>query len=126
MILKKIHGSTYSDIHIRGHFVAKATTHKNLRTGYYWTSVFRDSYKFVKACVEYQEASSKEKLFVMPLQPVLPNFPFSKWGLEFFGPINPPSSTGHIFILTAIDYFTEWTEAVPLKQAQDEQIISFS
>jgi hypothetical protein len=61
----------------------------------------------------------------MPLQPVLPNFPFSKWGLEFIVPINPSSSAGQVFILTTIDYFTKWVEVVPLKHSQDEQVISF-
>ena len=49
----------------------------------------------------------------MPLQPALPDFPFSKWGLDFIGPINPPSSAGQVFILTAIDYFTKWAEVMP-------------
>jgi hypothetical protein len=92
MILKEIHGSTDSDIHIGGHFVAKATAHKILRTGYYWPSVFRDSYKFVQACIECQKSVGREKFSAMPLQPVLPDFPFSKWGLDFIGPINPSSS----------------------------------
>lgn len=61
----------------------------------------------------------------MPLQPVLPDFSFSKWGLDLIGPSNSPSSTGHIFILTTIDYFTKWIEVVPLKHAQDEQVIYF-
>jgi hypothetical protein len=109
-ILKEIHGSTDSSIHIGGHFVSKTTAHKILRTGYYWPSIFK---------------YGKEKFFSMPLQPVLPDFPFSKWGLDFIGPINPSSSVGHIFILTTTNYFTKWTEVVPLKHAQDEHVISF-
>jgi hypothetical protein len=50
----------------------------------------------------------------------LSDFPFSKWGLEFIGPINPLSSTGHIFVLTSTDYFIKWTEVVSLRHAQDE------
>jgi hypothetical protein len=61
----------------------------------------------------------------MPLQPVLLDFPFSKWGLEFIGPINTPSSAGHIFILTTTDYFTKWTKVVPLRHTLDEQVVSF-
>jgi hypothetical protein len=61
----------------------------------------------------------------MPLQPILPDFPFFKWGLDFVGLINPSSYEGHIFILIATNYFTKWTEAVPLKYVQDDQIISF-
>jgi hypothetical protein len=61
----------------------------------------------------------------MPLQPVLPEFPFSKWGLEFIGSINPLSSVGQVFMLTTTVYFTKWTEVVPLKHSQDDQVISF-
>ena len=61
----------------------------------------------------------------MPLQPVILEFPFSKWGLDFIGPINPSSSVGQVFILTTTDYFTKWTEVVPLKHSHDEQVISF-
>jgi hypothetical protein len=57
---------------------------------------------FVQACDECQRAVGKEKFFSMPLHPVIPKFPFSKWGLDFIGPINPPF-VGHVFILTATD-----------------------
>jgi hypothetical protein len=59
----------------------------------------------------------KEHLSAMPLQPFLPDFPFSKWGLDFIGPINPPSLGGQYFILTTTNYFTKWTEVVPLKHS---------
>jgi hypothetical protein len=60
----------------------------------------------------------------MPLQSILPYFHFFKWGLDFIGVINPPSSAGHIFILTTTYYFTKWFEVVPLKHDQDEQVNS--
>jgi hypothetical protein len=59
----------------------------------------------------------------MPLQLVLPDFPFSKWGLDFIGPINPPSSAGQVFILTATNYFKKWAEVVPLKHSTNDQVI---
>jgi hypothetical protein len=46
-------------------------------------------------------------------------------GIRLHRPINPPSFAGHIFILTTTYYFTKWTEVVPLKNAQDEQVINF-
>jgi hypothetical protein len=61
----------------------------------------------------------------MPLQPLLPDFPFSKWGLDFIGSINPPSLAGQVFILIATYYFTKWDEFVPLKHSTDDQVISF-
>jgi len=47
VMLEKIHGTIEFDMHIGGHFDAKATTYKILRISYYWSSIFKDSYKFV-------------------------------------------------------------------------------
>jgi hypothetical protein len=93
--------------------------------GYYWPTIFRNSYKFVQTCIECQKSARKEKNYTMPLQPVLPLFPFSKWGLDFIGHINTSYYVDHIFILTTIDFFTKWTEEISLKHAQDEHVISF-
>ena len=46
-------------------------------------------------------------------------------GLDFIGQINPPSSKGHRFVLVATDYFTKWTEAVPLKNMTHREVIEF-
>jgi len=35
--------------------------------------------------------------------------PFARWGMNLIGPIAPPYSAGHIFFLTATDYFTKLT-----------------
>ena len=38
-------------------------------------------------------------------------WPFSIWGIDIIGKISSKSSSGHEFILIAIDYFTKWVEA---------------
>jgi hypothetical protein len=119
-LLQETHGSSNYVIHVGGHFYAKTTIFKIIRKGYYWTSIFCDSYNFSRSCDKCQKFTGKERISAMPLRPVLPDFPFSKWGLDFIGPINPPSSTRKFFILTATDYFTKWNEVVPLKHSQDE------
>eukprot|EP00253_Pinus_taeda_P003239 PITA_03239 len=48
-----------------------------------------------------------------------------RWGLDFIGEIHPTSSGQHRWILTAIDYFTKWIEAIPTQQATDAVMISF-
>ena len=50
---------------------------------------------------------------------------FESWGFDFIGQINPPSSKGHRFVLVATDYFTKWTEAVPLKNMTRKEVIEF-
>jgi hypothetical protein len=124
-LLQETHRSSDSVIHVGGHFSAKATAFKIIKKGYYWPSIFRDSYNFSRSCDKCQKFIGKEHLYAMPLQPFLPHFPFSKWGLDFIDPITPPSSTGQVFNLKTIDYFTKWTEVVPRKHSQDEQVISF-
>jgi hypothetical protein len=124
-LLQEAHGSSDSVIHVGGHFSAKTTSFKITRKGYYRPSIFRDSYNFSRSCDKCQKFVGKERISAMPLQHVLPDFPFSKWGLDFIGLINPPSSVGKVFILTTTYYFTKWNEVVPLKHSQDEHVISF-
>ena len=46
-------------------------------------------------------------------------------GVGFHWKTNPPSSKGHRFVLVATDYFTKWTEAVPLKNMTHREVIEF-
>jgi len=61
----------------------------------------------------------------MLLQPIIVEQPFSQWGLDVIRPINPKSSKGHMYILTTIDYFTKWPEAMKLKRIDSEELIKF-
>jgi hypothetical protein len=124
-VLNEFHGSTDSNLHIGSHFKLKATTFKITRAGYFWPLMLQDSFKFVQACEQCQNFSGREQFSATPLQIVLPDFPFSKCGLDFIDPINPPSYVGNVFILTTPNYFTKWTKVIPLKNAQDEQVINF-
>jgi hypothetical protein len=91
-LLQESHGSSNSVIHVGGHFFAKITIFKIIIKGYYLPSIFCYSYVFSRSCDKCRKFVGKERLSTMPLQPVLLDFPFSKWGLDFIGPINPPSS----------------------------------
>lgn len=51
--------------------------------------------------------------------------PFSQWGLDFIGMINPPSSAQHKYGLTTIDYCTRWLEAKALKSYTTDVVINF-
>jgi hypothetical protein len=52
-------------------------------------------------------------------------WPFRGWGLDFISEIHPGSSKGHRFILVATNYFTKWTEVVPLRNMTHREVISF-
>lgn len=47
--------------------------------------------------------------------------PFDKWGIDFFGPIDPPSE-GKSYILVCTDYVTKWVEENPMKHHRDNNV----
>ena len=52
-------------------------------------------------------------------------WPFSVWGIDITGKISPKSSSGHEFILVAIDYFTKWVEAASYARLTSAKVGSF-
>ena len=108
-----------------GHKYWKATAYKILRAGYYWPSLFSDVYQQVRTCIPCQKFAGKQKLLSLPLKSIAVNAPFQQWGLDFIREINPSSSGQHKWILTAIDFFTKWVEAIPTRNATDKVIINF-
>ena len=75
-----------------GHYAGEATAHKILRAGYYWPTLFKDSYNYIRKCQVYQAAVGKQKKSSIPLQPVNIEQLFSQWGLDIIGEIVPHSS----------------------------------
>ena len=46
-------------------------------------------------------------------------------GLDIIGKISPKSSSGHEFILVAIDYFTKWVEATSYAKLNAAKVTTF-
>ena len=103
----------------------KTTTHKILRAGFYWPTLFEDIYKEVSYCHECHIFEGKRKLMPLPLKAISIEAPFQQWGLDFIGDINPLSLGEHKWILTTTNYFTKWIEVVPTRQTTDSVIIEF-
>ena len=95
--------------------VVATCTHKILRGGFYWPTLFVDTYKQVSTCHKCEVFEGKRKLLPLPLNPIFVEAPFQQWGLDFIGEINPTSSGQHRWILEATYYFTKWIEAIPTR-----------
>lgn len=93
--------------------------------GYYWPQFFKDAYALIRDCKECHFYDGKCKNVTMPLRPIVVDEPFAQWGMDLIGMINPISSIGHKWIMMATDYFTCWTEAVPLKNFTELEIVNF-
>jgi hypothetical protein len=59
------------------------------------------------------------------LHPIIKPWPLRGSDLDFIGEVHPTSSKGHRFILVATDYFTKWTEVVPLRNMTHQEVINF-
>ena len=59
-----------------GHLYWRTTNHKILRAGFYWPTLFPDTYKEVSTCHECQIFEGKTKLFSLPLKPIFVEAPF--------------------------------------------------
>jgi hypothetical protein len=96
----------------RGHFAPTAITHIIMRVGYYWPTIFKDSYEMIRKCISCKRFSRKMKREAMSLQYVIVEETFVQWGLDVIGPINLKSSKSHFYIIIGSDYFTKWREVV--------------
>ena len=67
--------------------------------------------QFVQRCSECQMHDDLIHVPPSELHALTSSWPFSIWGIDIIGKISPKSSSGHEFILVAIDYFTKWVEA---------------
>lgn len=80
---------------------------------------------YVCKCSFYQRCAEKDKNLATPLQPIAVEEPCQQWCLDVIGEKNLHLSKQHRYIITIIDYFTQWVESIPLKQVNDQEIISF-
>jgi len=83
-----------------------------------------DCCEHVKKCEQCQKHAHLE-LTPQELNYVTSPWHFSMWAMDFMSFINPPSNEGHKFILVAIEYYTKWVEAIPLKIAIQKHVINF-
>lgn len=117
-ILRSCHDSEYG-----GHFGGTKTVFKVLQSGYYWPTLFKDAYHYVKSCDKCQRTGGIFKKNEMSLTTILEVEIFDVWGIDFMGPFI--SSFGKSYILLAVDYVSKWIEAVALPHNDAKSVIKF-
>jgi hypothetical protein len=95
------------------------------RSGFYWLTMMDDCVKYQKDCEACQRFSNIQLAPAGVMNSIVKWWLFRGWGLDFIGEIHLGSSNGHLFILVATDYFTNWTEAVPLRNTTHQEVKSF-
>jgi hypothetical protein len=118
--MTEVHEGSFGT-HSNGHAMAK----KMLRADYYWLTMESDCCKFVKKCHKSQIYADKIHVPPTLLNVISSPWPFSMWGIDMIGMIEPKASNEHRFILVAIDYFTKWVEAASYANVTKQVVIRF-
>jgi hypothetical protein len=93
--------------------------------GFYWPTMPNYCFRYYKGCKSYQNFRDVQLAPTAMLHPLIQPWSFCGWALDFIGQIHHASSKGHRFVLVDTDYFTKWTEAVPLKNMTHTEVIHF-
>lgn len=96
-----------------GGHLGRARTAATIQSRAYWPSWSSDLDMFLRSCApcsRYHRGSVKRHA---PLQTPLATEPWSRVSIDITGP-HPKSSNQHQFILTLVDHFSKWAEAVPI------------
>ncbi|GFV83229.1 retrovirus-related Pol polyprotein from transposon opus [Trichonephila clavipes] len=108
-VLKLAHTSVFSSP-----MVPKMTLER-IKYSFFWEGLRADMTEFCESCKEYKITRSVRITDRSPITPVArPELPFQVVSMDLIGPIDPPSSKGHKYILCLVDQHTRWGEAVPL------------
>ena len=81
-----------------GHFGPRKTAEKVLQSGFYWPTLFKESFKFCKLYTKCQMTGWITRKEMMPLNPILEVEIFDVWGIDFMGPF-PNSFDNNTFWL---------------------------
>ncbi|RDX84909.1 hypothetical protein CR513_33971, partial [Mucuna pruriens] len=109
--MEEVHKGIFGT-HVNGHALAR----KILRAGL--LPAFRK-------CAKCQIYANRLNAAPSTLHNLTAPWPFSMWGIDVIGPIEPKASNGHKFILVAIDYFSKWVEAASYPSVTRSLVVRF-
>ena len=78
----------------------------------------------IGTCDVCQKSGKKLNIDAPELHPVPVISPWHHIGIDFIGPISPPSVQGNKYIFTICDYFTKFVEAIPVRDKYASTVAS--
>jgi hypothetical protein len=114
-LLKEIHQGECGH-----HASSRALVAKAFRHGFYWPMALQ----LVKHCNGCQRFSKHRNTPAAALKTIPLTWPFAVWGLDMVGPFKIVLG-GLTHLLVAVDKFTKWIEAKPIKKLDGSSTIKF-
>ena len=91
-------------------------TYLKIKERYFWTGMYTEIEKWCASCVDCATKKTPRNLPKAPLQPIPVEGPFDRVAVDVLGPF-PTSDQGNKYVVIFTDYFTKWTEAFAVKNA---------
>ena len=119
LILQDIHSGE-----CRHHASSQTLVAKAFRAGFFWPNALRDAKNIVDHCRGCQFYTNRPHKPASELKTIPLAWPFAVWGLNMIGPLRT-GKYGFTHILVAVDKFTKWIEAKPIKALDSATSVSF-
>src|SRR3954452_19656547 len=109
-----------------GHHAApRSLVAKAFRQGFYWLTAKADADKLVENCRGCQFYAKQPHVPAEELRTIPITWPFAVWNLDMVGKLKRLSLGSCEFLLVAIDKFSKWIEAKPVKKAHGSTALKF-
>lgn len=95
-----------------GHMGVTRTVHR-VRQGFYWVGIKRDVRQYCRQCDACTARKSTAGAPKAPMREHMTETPMTRIAVDITGPL-PETTNKHKYILVIGDYFTKWSEAIPL------------
>jgi len=89
-----------------------------LRQRYHWRSMWADARNHCLTCDACQKAKKNTHYRKSPLVPIKPNNLWERWHIDY---LKMPTVNGYTRLLVAVDSFSHWVEAWPVRTEKAEE-----
>ncbi|XP_020162607.2 uncharacterized protein [Aegilops tauschii subsp. strangulata] len=106
------------------HAASRSLVSKAFCHGFYWPTALQDAESLILKCEGCQRFSKRSHQPASTLQTIPISWPFAVWGLDMVGPFKTAQG-GMTHLLVAVNKFTKWIEARPIKNLDGPTTVRF-
>lgn len=110
----------YHDTTTAGHFGYEKTLDK-IRQTFYWPGITDDTRDYCKNCDICTARNLSKSQNKAPLGNYLVGEPMERVMMDILGPL-PTTDNGNKYVLVIVDWFTKWTESIPLPNQEAKTV----